>query len=125
MTQDDASLRAAAHDTIEKLAAFRDDVKVRIHLAGMEVKDIWKEAEPAVTRVETRLKKALDVVVPGGAEQVRLELTLGLAEAKDHVHALEPKLHAFGDAITDAGRTAIAKLKQNLASLDSPGSTAA
>lgn len=119
-THDEESLRGVAHETLESLAAFRDDVKVRIHLAGMEAKDLWKEAEPTVEKVEGRLKKVLDQVVPGGSEQVRLELHLGLAEAKDRVHALEPKLHEFGDAITDAGRTAIAKLKTNLAKIESP-----
>lgn len=119
-THDEESLRGVAHETLESLAAFRDDVKVRIHLAGMEAKDLWHEAEPSVTRVENRLKKVLDEVVPGGSERVRLELHLGLAEAKDHVHALEPKLHALGDALTDAGRTAIAKLKTNLAKIEPP-----
>ena len=61
-THDEESLRGVAHETLESLAAFRDDVRVRIHLAGMEAKDLWREAEPTVEKVEGRLKKVLDQV---------------------------------------------------------------
>jgi len=122
MTHDEKSLRDMAKDTVDRLATLRDEVKLRLHLANMEAGDAWKAAEPHLFRAEERLRQALDTVVPGASEQVRLELHLGLAEARDRVAAIEPKARALGEALTDAGRTAVDKLKANLAKIEGPAS---
>lgn len=118
MANDEANLRSIARETADKLAAVRDDLKVRLHLAELEVRDAWKEAEPHVEQAEARLRKALDVVVPGGAEQVRLELTLGLKDARDRVAKIEPQLQKIGSQLTDAGKSALAKLRDDLKKIE-------
>lgn len=118
MPNEEANLRTLVQETADKLAAIRDDVKVRLHLAELEVKDAWKEAEPHVDRAESELRKVLDVVVPGGAEQVRLELTLGLKQARDRVAKVEPQLTKVGTDLTDAGKAALAKLRDNLKKIE-------
>lgn len=120
MEHDEATLAKVARDTIDRLTTLRDEVRVRLHLAGMEAKDFWRRAEPVVQRVETRLASALDGVVEGGSEQVRLELHLGLAEARDRIHELEPKTRALGEAMSEKGRAALAKAKHELARIGPP-----
>ncbi len=117
MTTDENSLRDIARDTAEKMAALRDELQVKLHLAGMDAHDSWKKAEPGLVRAEKRLREALDLVVPGGSDKVRLELQLGLMEAKDRVRELEPTVRQLGDAVTDAAKTGFAKLKENLTKL--------
>lgn len=118
MANEEAKLRSIVQDTADRLAAVRDDLKVRLHLANLEVKDAWKEVEPAIEQAEGRLRKALDVVVPGGAEQVRLEFNLGLKEARDRVAKIEPQLHKIGTELTDAGKATLAKLREDLKKIE-------
>lgn len=118
MANDEAKLRSIAKEAADRLAAVRDDFKVRLHLAELEVRDAWKEAEPHVEQAENRLRKALDVVVPGGAEQVRLELSLGLKEARDRVTKIEPQLQKIGGQLTDAGKAALTKLREDLKKIE-------
>lgn len=120
MTHDEKSLRDMAKDTVDRLATLRDEVKLRLHLANMDASDAWKAAEPHLFRAEQRLREALETAIPGGSEQVRLELQLGLAEARDRIASIEPKAKALGDALTDAGRTAVERLKASLAKLEGP-----
>jgi hypothetical protein len=37
-----------------------DEIRVRIHLAGMEAKDAWRRLEPKVTALEHRIEHQLD-----------------------------------------------------------------
>lgn len=120
MTNDEATLRDLARATIDELAAFRDEVRVRRHLAGMEAQDLWKKAEPTVLAIEKRLVDALDRVAPQGAEHVRLELHLGLAEARDRIHELEAKAHVFGDALARATYDRLHDVKTRLARVAPP-----
>lgn len=120
MNHDDASLRDLARETIDHLAAFRDDVRVRLHLAGMEAQDLWRKAEPTVISIEKRLVAALDQVAPQGAEHVRLELHLGLAEARDRVHELESRAHVFGDALARSTYDRLLAVRNKLARLAPP-----
>jgi hypothetical protein len=40
----------------ETLQGLKDELQVRIHLAGMEVKDTWRELEPQLRDAETAAK---------------------------------------------------------------------
>jgi uncharacterized protein with HEPN domain len=42
----------------EELRTLRDDIRVRIHLAGMDVKDTWSKLEPRIQEFEQRLEEA-------------------------------------------------------------------
>jgi hypothetical protein len=39
-----------------------DEIRVRIHLAGMEAKELWSKLEPRVQEFETMLASAADKV---------------------------------------------------------------
>jgi hypothetical protein len=39
---------------LEKLQTLRDEVRVRIHLAGMELKDQWNKLEPELEDIEKK-----------------------------------------------------------------------
>jgi hypothetical protein len=43
---------------LEHLATLRDEVRVRLHLAGLEVKDEWNKLEPHLFDVEQAAKEA-------------------------------------------------------------------
>jgi len=120
MMHDEKSLRDIAKDTVDQLTTLRDEVKLRLHLAGMDARDAWHDAEPHLMRAEKRLRDVLDNVAPGTAEQVKLELHLGLAEARDKLATVEPKVRALGSAFTDAGQKAVDTLKANLSKLQTP-----
>jgi hypothetical protein len=40
---------------LRELATVRDEIRVRIHLASMEVKDAWAQLEPRLQHIEARL----------------------------------------------------------------------
>ena len=43
---------------LERLRALRDDVRLKLHLATMDVKDRWRELEPRVTAVVNQAAKS-------------------------------------------------------------------
>lgn len=43
---------------LARLRTERDDLRVRMHLAGSELKQEWEDAEAAWTRLESRLEAA-------------------------------------------------------------------
>ncbi|MGE0495603.1 MAG: hypothetical protein AB7S38_40740 [Vulcanimicrobiota bacterium] len=57
---------------LEKLAQLRDEIRLRIHLAGAEMRDHWHQLEVKWTLLQTRLNP----VKRAGAESVQ-----GLGEA--------------------------------------------
>ncbi len=63
-----------------------DEIRVRIHLAGMEAKDAWKRLEPKVTELEHRIEGQFDRNVN--------DTTNDLDEIADALHAELQKLHA-------------------------------
>ena len=40
------NLKQEVQDTLSKLRTLRDEIRVRIHLGGMDLKDKWAEPEP-------------------------------------------------------------------------------
>lgn len=50
MTQID--LKQQTRDAIAKLHTLADDIRVRIHLGEMDLKETWKEYEPQFTKLE-------------------------------------------------------------------------
>lgn len=43
---------------LEKLYALRDEARVRIHLAGLEARDLWSALEPKIDEAEQLAKNA-------------------------------------------------------------------
>ena len=57
MNVDSESLKKEVEAGMTRLQGLRDEVRVRLHLAGMEIKDEWAKLEPYLIDIE---KKALD-----------------------------------------------------------------
>lgn len=55
---------------LEKAQALFDDVKVRIHLAGMDAKDEWNKLEPKVTQELETVKRDLSSASHAAVEEV-------------------------------------------------------
>jgi hypothetical protein len=49
-------IKGRIQEGLSQLATLRDDIKVRIHLAELEVKDEWKKLEPKLFEVEQAAK---------------------------------------------------------------------
>lgn len=45
-------LRATLKNDVAELERLRDEIKLRVHLAGMDAKSAWKELEPRVDALE-------------------------------------------------------------------------
>ena len=61
MTQTTAAdLKDEVKKGLEQLTTLRDEVRVRLHLAGMEVKDEWNKLEPHLFDVEQSAKEATE-----------------------------------------------------------------
>lgn len=52
MSQTTNDLKADLQKSLESLQTLRDEIRVRIHLAGMEAKDAWNELEPRLLGAE-------------------------------------------------------------------------
>jgi hypothetical protein len=59
---------------LEHLKALRDEVRVRLHLAGMEAKDEWNKLEPRLLDVEQSAREATETsrrAVADGVEKLK------------------------------------------------------
>lgn len=117
MANDENSLRELARETVDRLTTWRDEAKVRAHLASMDARTAWNEVEPQVDRITNRLRDVLDATVPGGSEQARLELQLGVAEAQDRLTAMERRFEVIGHDLAREGREALATLRSRLGTM--------
>lgn len=66
---------------VAQLAALRDELRVKIHLAGMDAKDEWRKLEPAVEDAV----KALDDAAHDADVRVR-ELVAKLERIRSSIH---------------------------------------
>jgi vacuolar-type H+-ATPase subunit H len=78
--EDPGELRRA-FDEVKRL---RDEVRVRIHLAGMDAKDAWKKLEPRIDKLDRQLDAA--------GERVSVELKAALDQARSSIKALRDRL---------------------------------
>lgn len=72
--------------TNHELRRLADEIRVRIHLAGMDLKDAWKRLEPRVSELEHRIEQRFD--------RDAKDTTDNLAEIADTLHEELQKLHA-------------------------------
>jgi hypothetical protein len=66
--------------TGQEILRIADEIRVRIHLAGMEVKDAWAKLEPKVTDFEHKVEK-----VAGQASEELDKIALGLQRELQHI----------------------------------------
>ena len=50
------------HDLAE-LKKMRDEIRVKLHLAGMEVKERWKQLEPRLEEIERRVEAGSEEIL--------------------------------------------------------------
>jgi hypothetical protein len=67
---DSKQMRDWMHENLGKLKTLRDEIRVDLHLAGMDAKDKWKEMEPKFRDAEKLVQdvseasgKAMDEMV--------------------------------------------------------------
>lgn len=58
MSPSTETLKAQVKDGIVQLQTLRDEIRVRIHLAGMDAKDAWSSLEPEIEHAEQVAKEA-------------------------------------------------------------------
>jgi len=85
MTQATDKLKKSAKDMVSELQQARDEIRVQLHLAGMETKDTYRDLETKLTNFETRVHEIGD------------EPAHELIEAFDHLRKAFDKL---GDKLT-------------------------
>ena len=53
-------LKAEMKRGVDLLRTLRDEIKVKLHLAGMDVKDQWAKLEPELSKVERAAEQATE-----------------------------------------------------------------
>lgn len=126
----------APRSIVDDVKTLRDDARVRLHLAGNEVRDAWdtlsKQAEGVAIKLERSMK---DAQKAPATQAARLKLHLGIMELQQRWDAVQPALHAFSTAIEKKGEEAAAalrslpnetqKLQARLAEMDAQDAVAA
>jgi hypothetical protein len=76
-------LYVSLQDTADKLKSLRDRLKVKLHLVGMEAKDIKTDLEDSVDGLSRRLSDYAGTLEKT-KESAEVQLHLGLMDAKKH-----------------------------------------
>lgn len=104
----------------QQLARIRDELVVRNHLAGMEVKEAVEGVAKEVDKLSSRLGNELSDAVSSAAGEARVQGHLALLEVKDRMGVLEgvirTALHGAAKSPTFLGETA--RLHLALARMD-------
>ena len=73
MKQTTTELKEEIQKSLGLMRTLRDEVRVKLHLAGMDVKDEWNALEPHVAEVEraaSELSKATRTAVDGAVKRL-------------------------------------------------------
>ena len=90
----DLDVKAEMQRGVDLLRTLRDEIKVKLHLAGMDAKDQWAKLEPELFKVERAAeqatessKKLVDDALSG--DQFRCPATAIAFGGIDRVHQLQ------------------------------------
>jgi hypothetical protein len=64
-------LKTDLQKSLEALQTLRDEIRVRIHLAGMDAKDAWNKLEPTLLEAERLAEEVTDASRAAMAEIVK------------------------------------------------------
>jgi flagellar biosynthesis chaperone FliJ len=70
MSQTTNEMKSEVKKTIGLFYTLRDEIKLKLHLAGMDAKDEWNKVEPQVTQLEGKLNEAAEDVNEATREAV-------------------------------------------------------
>lgn len=107
----------------KRLAELRDELRLQIHLAGMETKDLLDEdVDPELEKLWGRLEAATQAV-GGTADDAELRAHLLLMEARDRWETLSSGVRHVVEDIKHRGKRTrekldMARVKAHLAKLD-------
>ena len=59
MTQPSESPSSAPMSLSDELRALRDEIRLELHLAGMEAKEAWKKLEPRIRDAEEKVERSV------------------------------------------------------------------
>ena len=71
---------------VAELRKLRDEIRVQLHLAGMEAKSFWEGVEPKLADVEQKLEQGVDVTARY-ADVLLDELTRAFTRVRDRFQA--------------------------------------
>lgn len=95
----------AADDPLKEATAnlmqFRDEMRLKVHLAGMDARKRWEE--DLGPRLDS-LYKGLSTRARKGADEARLQAHLGMKELGSKWATLEPRLLELVEQILTVGR---------------------
>ena len=60
MNHSTVDLKKEMHKSLDQLRTLRDEVRVNLHLAGMDAKDEWAKLEPLLMDVERKAAELSD-----------------------------------------------------------------
>ena len=63
MSQVSDDLKKELHKTADLLKTMRDEIRVKMHLAGQEAKDRWQKIEPEIDKVGLEIQKTSKAAV--------------------------------------------------------------
>lgn len=56
-------IKAESAKALDELQALRDEIRLKIHLAGAEGRDVWDKLEPQLNQFEQRVGNAAEAAV--------------------------------------------------------------
>ena len=59
---------------LDEMRRLRDEVRVQLHLAGMEAKDAWYALEPRLEAAEKQVERGFDAAARNAMEQALVKL---------------------------------------------------
>lgn len=68
--------------SVDELRRLRDEIRVQLHLAGLDAKSFWEGLEPKLAEVESKLEHGVDATVRY-ADIVVDELAKALRQIRD------------------------------------------
>jgi transposase len=77
-------MKAELQEMLDEVKKLRDELKVKVHLAGMDAKETWKKLEP---RVEELQKQAVDA-----GKKAADEVKASAVKLKEAFEALRKKM---------------------------------
>lgn len=78
------NLRANLERDLAELARLRDEIRVKVHLAGLDAKSAWKGLEPRLDQLERDIREE-GTVVKGASVLLAKDLKSAFAEFRSRL----------------------------------------
>lgn len=114
-----SNLSDRARETARRLETFQDDLRLRLHLAGMDASDAWKTVKAQLDKIRHNLDDT-GAKLSTTKEEADLQTHLGIMEAKARFEGIKETLSEMTTRAKEKLDPAIdtARLHAHLAQLD-------